>query len=93
MSVATEQHRSATDSPYGAVHGAAGWRKRLRRELVRVGAADVALYVDGRRGTVRLRFADYGRQLHLGVRDALRLLRSLADGVGVEATVNALSGR
>ena len=72
------------------VRNAAEWRKRLRRELQRVGAGDVSLYIDGPRGLARLRFADHGGGLGLPAEDALRLLRALPDGAGVERTVETL---
>jgi len=72
------------------VRNAAEWRKRLRRELQRVGAGEVSLYIDGPRGLARLRFADHGGGLSLPVEDALHLLRALPDGAGVERTVETL---
>ncbi len=76
--------------PDGAVRGAAGWRKRLRRELRRVGAADVSIYLDGRRGVAHLRFAGHGDRIDVGVSDALEELGSLPDRAGLEAVVKAL---
>jgi hypothetical protein len=75
--------------PRRPVHDAAQWRKRLRRELQRVGADEVSLYIDGPRGIARLRFADRDG-LSVPAEDALHLLRALPDGAGVERTVMAL---
>jgi hypothetical protein len=72
------------------VHNAAQWRKRLRRELQRVGAGKISLYIDGPRGIARLQFADHGGRLSVPAEDALDLLRALPDGAGVERTVKTL---
>ena len=77
-------------SPRRPVHNAAQWRKRLRRELQRVGADNVSLYIDGPRGIARLRFADHGDGLSVPAEDALHLLRALPDGAGVERTAKTL---
>ena len=72
-------------------HNAAQWRKRLRHELARVGANEVSLYIDGPRGIVRLRFPNRAGQFSVPPDDALRSLRSLPDGAGVEQTVNTIA--
>ena len=72
-------------------HNAAQWRKRLRRELQRVGANNVSLYIDGRRGIARLRFPDRAGQFSVPPDDALQSLRSLPDGAGVERTINTIA--
>ena len=72
------------------VRGAAEVRKRLRRELRRVGADGVSLYIDGPRGIARLRFPRQDRWLELAPGEALDLLRSVPDGAGAQATVDAL---
>ena len=73
------------------VRNAAEWRKRLRRELQRVGAAKVSLYIDGPRGLARVQFADHGR-FSLPAEEALRLLSALPAGVGEERTAKTLEG-
>jgi len=74
------------------VHNAAQWRKRLRRELQRVGASKVRVYIDGPRGIARLRFLEeHAGQFSLPADEALRSLRSLPDGAGVEQTVDAIA--
>ena len=73
------------------VHNAAHWRKRLQRELRRIGANNVGLYVDGPRGLVRLRFPGHAGQFVLSANDALAQLRSLADGAGVEQAINTIA--
>jgi hypothetical protein len=75
------------------VRGAAQVRKRLRRELRRVGADDVSLYIDGPRGIARLRFPGQDRWLELAPGEALELLRSLPNGAGAQAAVDALARR
>jgi hypothetical protein len=77
--------------PRRPARNAAEWRKRLRRELLRVGASNVSLYIDGPRGIARLRFPDHAVRFSVAVDEALRLLRSLPDGAGMEATVNAIA--
>jgi hypothetical protein len=76
--------------PRRPVRGAAQVRKRLRRELRRVGADGVSLYIDGPRGIARLRFPRQGRWLELAPGEALDLLRSLPNAAGANATVHAL---
>jgi hypothetical protein len=56
MAAATQQPLSAPDSTRRPIRGAADWRKRLRRELQRVGAARASLYIDGPRGIARVHF-------------------------------------
>jgi hypothetical protein len=90
MAVANQQQPGVGGSPRRAVRGAAHWRKRLRRELLRVGAANVSVYVDGPRGIVHMRFPEHGDRINVDVREALRLLSSLPDGAGVETTLKAL---
>jgi hypothetical protein len=92
MSVAIRHPPGPTGVRRGRVRGAAEWRKRLRRELLRVGAANVSVYVDGRRGIAYLRFPKHADRLAPGAHDALALLRSLPDRAGVEATFSALAG-
>jgi hypothetical protein len=77
--------------PRRPVRGAAQVRKRLRRELRRVGADGVSLYIDGPRGIARVRFPGQDRWLELAPGQALDLLRSLPDGAGAQATANALA--
>ena len=90
MAVASAHHASESRLPRGAVHGAAGWRKRLRREFSRVGAGNVSVYVDGPRGIAHMRFAGHVERTTVDVREALRLLGSLPDGAGLETTLKAL---
>lgn len=75
----------------GPVHHAAAWRKRLRRELLRLRAGEVSLYIDGPRGVAHVRFPQHADRYTLGVDQALRSLRSLPDGAGVQATQDALT--
>jgi len=91
MAVSTEQRSSASEFRPRGVRGAADWRKRLRREFLRLGPPDVSMYVDGRRGIVHVRFPEHADRISADVREALRLLQSLPDGAGAEATLNALS--
>lgn len=77
--------------PRRSVRGAAQVRKRLRRELRRVGADGVSLYIDGPRGIARLRFPRQDRSLELAPGEALDVLRSVPDGAGAQATVDALT--
>lgn len=93
MAVATEQQPGAAELSRRAVRGAADWRKRLRRELLRVGAIGVSVYVDGPRGTVHVRFPQRADRITVDAHEALQLLRSLPDAAGVEATLTALSAR
>ena len=85
-----QRHAGGRSISRQPVRGAAQLRKRLRRELRRVGATDVKLYIDGPRGSVRVRFPTQNRELHLPVSDALRLLRAVSDGAGAEAALEAL---
>lgn len=77
--------------PRRPVRGAAQLRKRLRRELRRVGADGVSLYIDGPRGIARLRFPRQDRSLELAPGEALDLLRSVPNGAGAQATIDALA--
>jgi hypothetical protein len=90
MAVASAHRASESRSPRRAVHGAAGWRKRLRREFSRVRAGDVSVYVDGPRGIAHMRFPGHVERTTVDVRGALRLLGSLPDGAGPETTLKAL---
>lgn len=49
----------------------------------------MSLYIDGPRGTARLRAS--GRQASLPVAQALASLRSLSDGAGLDAVLDALA--
>jgi hypothetical protein len=80
----------ATGTSYGPIHGAAQWRKRLRREFQRVGAVPVSVYLDGQRGVAHLRFAERADRVDVNVHEALKQLRSLPDRAGLEATLTAL---
>jgi len=73
------------------VRGSAQVRKRLRRELRRIGADGVSLYIDGPRGIARLRFPPQDRWLELAPGEALDVLRSVRNGAGAQATVDALT--
>jgi hypothetical protein len=87
-------HRRRVEGVSGSrppVHGAAQLRKVLRRELLRVGAAGASLYIDGPRGLVRVRFPSQERELHVPVREALALLRTLPNGAGQQAAIDALA--
>ena len=55
MAAGHSEHPEGLLPPRRPVRRAAQARKRLRRELRRVGADGVSLYIDGPRGTVRLR--------------------------------------
>jgi hypothetical protein len=77
--------------PRRPVRGSAQVRKRLRRELRRIGADGVSLYIDGPRGIARLRFPPQDRWLELAPDEALDLLRSVPNGAGAQATVDALT--
>ena len=79
--------------PRPPVRGAAEVRKRLRRELRRVGADRVSLYIDGPRGIARLRFPRQDRWLELAPEEALELLRSLPNSAGAQAAIDALARR
>ena len=74
------------------VHGAADWRRRLRRELLRVGVASASIYIDGSRGVARMRFPAHADRLSVPVSDALSVLRSLPDRAGIDTTLDALRG-
>ncbi len=73
------------------VYNAADWRKRLRRELHRVRAGAVSLYIDGPRGVVHVRLPGHGERVSVRLDEALRALRALPDGAGVHATLEALT--
>jgi hypothetical protein len=75
------------------VRGAAQLRKRLRRELRRVGADGVSQYIDGPRGIVRLRFRGQDHWLELAPDEALEVLRALPNGAGAQSAVDALAPR
>jgi hypothetical protein len=75
------------------VRGAAQLRKRLQRELRRVGAAGVSVYIDGPRGVARLRFPGQECWVRLAAGEAVALLRSLPNGAGTEAALDALGRR
>jgi len=79
-------------APRRSAHNAAQWRKRLRRELQRVGASKVSLYIDGPSGVARLRFPDHAGQFSVPAEEALRLLRSVPDGAGIQQTVDTIAG-
>ena len=85
------EHAAGMMPPRRPVRGAAEERKRLRRELRRVGTDGVSLYIDGPRGIARLRFPSQDRWLELAPGEALDLLRSLPDGASTQATVDALA--
>lgn len=90
MAVVNQQQAGGSASPPQAVRGTANWRKRLRRELIRVGAANASVYVDGPRGAVHMRFPEHADRVNVDVRKAVRLLGSLPDGAGVETTLKTL---
>lgn len=72
--------------------GAAQTRKLMHRELRRLGAEDLSVYVDGRRNAVRFAGKDAPqRRRTVPAADALGLLRSLPDGSGPDATLDALT--
>ena len=91
MATGHSEHAEGLMPPRRPVRGAAQARKRLRRELRRVGADDVSLYIDGPRGIVRLRFPRQDRWLELAPAEALDLLRSLPNGAGAQPTIEALA--
>ena len=93
MAAGHSEHAEGLMSPRRPVRGAAQVRKRLRRELRRVGAETVSLYIDGPRGIARLRFAGQDRWLELAPGEALERLRSVSNGAGAQATVDALARR
>ena len=65
MATGHSEHAEGVMPPRRPVRGAAQARKRLRRELRRVGADGVRLYIDGPRGIARVRFPDQDRWLEL----------------------------
>jgi hypothetical protein len=90
----TSGHSEYTEGlrpPRLQVRGAAQVRKLLRRELRRVGADGVSLYIDGPRGIARLRFPGQERWLDLAPGTAMELVRSLPNGAGAQATIDALA--
>ena len=91
MATGHSQHAEGLMPPRRLVRGAAQVRKQLRRELRRVGADGVSLYIDGPRAIARLRFPRQDRWLELAPGEALDLLRSLPTGAGAQATVDALA--
>lgn len=91
MATGNSESAESLMPPRRPVRGAAQVRKRLRRELRRVGADGVSLYIDGPRGIARLRFPRQDRLLELAPGEALDLLRSVADGAGAQAAVDALA--
>ena len=91
MAAGHSVHAEGLIPPRRPVQGAAQLRKRLRRELRRVGADGVSLYIDGPRGIARLRFPGQDRWLELVPGEALDLLRSRPNGAGAQATVDALA--
>ncbi len=93
MATGHSQHAEGLVPPRRPLRGAAQARKRLRRELRRVGVDGVGLYIDGPRGVARLRFPGQDRWLELAPGEALELLRSLPNGAGAQATIDALAAR
>jgi hypothetical protein len=91
MAAGHSEHAERLMPPRRPVRGAAQVRKRLRRELRRVGADGVSLYIDGPRGIARLRFPRQDSVLELAPGQALDLLRSLPNGAGAQATIDALA--
>ncbi len=91
MAAGYSEHAEGLMPSRRRVRGAAQVRKRLRRELRRVGADDVSLYIDGPRGVARLRFPRQDRWLELAPGEALELLQALPNGAGAQATVDALA--
>jgi hypothetical protein len=91
MTTGQSEQAEGLTPPRRPVRGAAQVRKRLRRELRRVGAGGVSLYIDGPRGIARLRFPGQDSWLELAPGEALHLLRSLPNGAGGQATVDALA--
>ncbi len=90
MASTTQQEPAPVVAPDTGIHGAADWRKRLRREFRRVGVADVSVYLDGPRGKAHFRFDGHGGRIDVGLRAALSELRALPSHAGVEATLAAL---
>ena len=91
MATGQSEYAEGAVPPRRPVRGAAQARKRLRRELRRVGADGVSIYIDGPRGIARLRFPRQDRWLELAPGETLDLLRSLPDGAGAQATADALA--
>jgi hypothetical protein len=91
MATGHGEHPEGLMPPRRPVRGSAQVRKRLRRELRRIGADGVSLYIDGPRGIARLRFPPEDRWLELAPSEALALLRSVPNGAGAQATVDALA--
>ena len=91
MATDHSEHAEDLTPPRRPVRGAAQVRKRLRHELRRVGADGVSLYIDAPRGIARLRFPRQDRSLELAPGEALDLLRSLPNGAGAQATIDALA--
>ena len=91
MATGHSEYAEGPMPPRRPVRGAAQVRKRMRRELRRVGADGVSLYIDGPRGIARLRFPRQDRWLELAPGEALDLLRSLPNGAGAQASVDALA--
>jgi hypothetical protein len=57
-----------------------------------VGASKISLYIDGPRGVAGLRFPDHAGQFSVPAEEALRLLRSVPDGAGVQQAADAIAG-
>jgi hypothetical protein len=93
MAAGQSEYAEGLMPPRRPVRGAAQVRKRLRRELRRVGADGVSLYIDGPRGIARLRFPAPDRWLELAPGEALELLGSLPNSAGAQAAVDALARR
>jgi hypothetical protein len=93
MAAGHSEYADGLTPPRRPLRGAAQVRKRLRRELRRVGADSVSIYIDGPRGIARLRFPGQDRWLERAPREALELLRSLPNGAGSQAAVDALAQR
>ena len=91
MAIGHSQYAEGLMPPRRPVRGAAQVRKQLRRELRRVGADGMSLYIDGPRGIARLRFPRQDRWLELAPGEALDLLRSLPKDAGAQAAVDALA--
>ena len=91
MAAGHSEHPEGLTPARRPVGGAAQLRKRLRRELQRVGADRVSLYIDGPRGIARLRFPGQDDWLDRVPSEALELLRAVPDGAGAQAAVDALA--
>jgi hypothetical protein len=70
---------------------AAALRKILRRELVRLDAAGLGVYVHGTTAAVRLTEVRSGERASAPAAAALAALRGLPDGSGARATLDALA--